>query len=325
MVGIVGCGIWSALMTSPTDYVAFVFSRWLGGGLGSAATTLGAGTIFDIIFLHQRGKAFTCYSMMTLFGTFVGPTFGGFIVEYSPWPIEYWWTVGVEIFVIILLFFLEETGFTRDTNTKSSNTTSPPDYPKAPSHWLPNRVATFFPGHRVVPPISLASNLRFAAGPFLIGICPVTLLSGIFLLIAFGWCVATSTLLPVFLQSPVPFGGYAFTPLQNAYFTFSQWLALLCAQGYGYLLNDRLPLYICQHPARGQQKQNGRLAARIPPLPHPPPCGRHPSHRPRARRPPVPSALHGPRAGHVSNLLCRALPGAVCHQLRSRVLCWACA
>ena len=101
-------------MTGPDDYIAFVISRWLGGTFGSAASTIGAGTVVDMFFLHQRGKAFTWYTISTLFGTQVGPTIGGFVVESNPWPIEFWWTVAVEGGLAILVFvFLEETRFSR--------------------------------------------------------------------------------------------------------------------------------------------------------------------------------------------------------------------
>lgn len=47
--------------------------------------------------------------------TLAGPTFSGFIVgNGSPWAVEYWYNVGLEGFVIFLIFFcLEETGWTR--------------------------------------------------------------------------------------------------------------------------------------------------------------------------------------------------------------------
>ena len=47
--------------------------------------------------------------------TLAGPTFSGFVVgSGAAWPIEYWYNVGLEGFVIFLiLFLLEETGWTR--------------------------------------------------------------------------------------------------------------------------------------------------------------------------------------------------------------------
>lgn len=56
MLGNLGMNIWSACMTSPNDYIPFIISRWLGGSFGSAPSTIGAGIILDIFYLHQRGK-----------------------------------------------------------------------------------------------------------------------------------------------------------------------------------------------------------------------------------------------------------------------------
>lgn len=56
MLGNLGMNIWSACMTSPDDYIPFIISRWLGGSFGSAPSTIGAGIILDIFYLHQRGK-----------------------------------------------------------------------------------------------------------------------------------------------------------------------------------------------------------------------------------------------------------------------------
>jgi hypothetical protein len=57
--------------------------------------------------------------------------------------VEYWYNVGLEAVVVILVFFfLEETGFTRPGG---------PVCPKLPEAFLPNRMATFFFTARVVP------------------------------------------------------------------------------------------------------------------------------------------------------------------------------
>lgn len=59
----------------------------------------------------------------------------------------------------------------------------------------------------------------FAVSQYLIGLSPVALLTGIYVMINFGWFVMINTLLTVFLQNPLE-GGYAFTPQQNAACTF---------------------------------------------------------------------------------------------------------
>ena len=159
--------------------------------------------------------------------TVLAPTFSGFIVSSAPWPVQYWYNVGVEALVVILTFlFLEETGFTRPGG---------PTYPTQPRAFLPNRMATFFFTTRVVPKQSFGetvsawrydfhshmltrsvSQLALAWSQVTIAISPVTIFCGAFLLVSFGWAVAVTTMLAVFLQTPVALGGYGFTARQNA-------------------------------------------------------------------------------------------------------------
>jgi len=80
MIAAIGMCSWSASSTNTNDYTSFVISRWLAGTFASVGTALGAGIIFDIFYLHQRGKAFACYGVGLLFGPVAGSTFSGFIV-----------------------------------------------------------------------------------------------------------------------------------------------------------------------------------------------------------------------------------------------------
>ena len=248
MVGTCVCSIWAVEMQDPNDYIPFVISRWLGGTFGVCPGTIGAGVIVDIFFLHQRGKAFAGYTLCQLFGALVGPTIGGLILHSNPWPVQIWWTVGVEATVIVLVFlFLEETQFDR----------RPGAQPVSRS-WISNRVATFFPGTKILPPkASRRINSPFSC--LLILICPVTFLAGLFLLLTFGFAVAVNTLLAVFLQSPLEAGGYGFTPTQNALFTFGQWVGIGVAFCHDAAFNDRVPLWACRRFGRGVWKPEFRL------------------------------------------------------------------
>ena len=96
------CGIWAATQTGADDYISFTISRLFGGMLGSVPSILGSGMIVDVFYLHERGKAFTTFSLCFLLGTVAGPTFGGFVVEHVNWPNEFWWTVGLQGAVAIL-------------------------------------------------------------------------------------------------------------------------------------------------------------------------------------------------------------------------------
>jgi hypothetical protein len=268
-------------MTHPSDYIPYVMSRLFAGFFGAVPTVLGPRIITDLFFLHQRGRAFTVLHMAFLFGTIAGPTFSGFVSAHSYFPVEFWWTVGLLGFTLICCFlFLEETGFDRVCLEKN---------PDIPNGRIANRIATFFPGNRVVGPTTwkktvcpntqiqahdpMPSHLipnkttqsnpyqqaEIAITPFQIGLCPATLIMGLFTLISFGFYVGVNALTPVWLQKPVTAGGYGFTLEQNAAFTFSHWAGIIVVQFYGHYLNDRVPLYLVRKFNNGVWKPEYRL------------------------------------------------------------------
>lgn len=238
MIGTLVCAVWSAVMVNEEDYIAFIMSRLLGGIFGAVPSTIGASNIVDIYYVHERGRAFTYFLLTSLLGTVAGPTFSGFIISGTSWPVEFWWIVGLEgALTIVVLLFLEETGFTRNSSDVAK-------WPVRPQSFLRNRIATFLPGTQVVKPLSVAESCRLALVPVIIAFCPVALIAGCFILVNFGWAVMISVLLTVFLQQPLSEGGYGFSTTQNAAFLFSIWVGLFAAQIYGAFLNDRLPLWL---------------------------------------------------------------------------------
>ncbi len=186
----------------------------------------------------------------------------GFIVNDLPWPVQFWYNVGLEALVALLcILFLDETGWTRPGSDV---------YPLLPAGFVQRKLATYAFTKRLTPQRSAREIGRSAVLPFLIGACPATMLVGVSMMIYFSWSVAVTTFLSVFLQEPLEAGGYAFSPKRNAAcqslfqspasrtisclliaVTFTQWVSIFAAQTYGYFANDRLPLYIC--------KRNGGL------------------------------------------------------------------
>ncbi|KAL8827458.1 MAG: hypothetical protein Q9191_003169 [Dirinaria sp. TL-2023a] len=227
-------------MTHSDQYIAFVMARLFGGLFGGTPPALGADTVVDLFYLHQRGKAFTVLNLSFLAGAVVGPTFSGFIVGSTSWTVQFWWSNGLEAAIIVLsLLFLEETFYDRTTGRKAAEKTKPDNF-------LARRWATFFRGSKLMPPISVAGSLKhFLIAPQ-IGICPVTILAGGLTLVDFGFAAFFNIILTVFLQNPLEKGGYAFTPTQNAEFLFSLWFGVIAAQLYGHFINDRIPLWVCR-------------------------------------------------------------------------------
>ncbi|KAK4946611.1 hypothetical protein LTR10_014463 [Elasticomyces elasticus] len=248
------CTVWAACCTGPGDYISFVLSRLFGCLAGSCATTVGASYITDTFFLHQRGKCFAFYTVMILLGTLAGPTFSGFIVGHGKsWTVEYWYNVGLEGFMILMIFlFLEETGWTRPGR---------PVFPIPSTSFIQRSIDVYlFRKPNVAQGMTNKETLRLAIMPLRIGLHPVGMLGGLFLMVVFGWSVGVNNLLAVFLQSPVSANGYGFTPNQNAEFTFSAWFGCILGQLYGLAFNDKLPLWICRRQG-GLWKPEYRLHA----------------------------------------------------------------
>ncbi|PYH89326.1 polyamine transporter [Aspergillus ellipticus CBS 707.79] len=242
------CAIWSACMTGKGDYERFVASRLFDGIFGSIPSILGVGAVYDMFFLHERGRAYAVFHVCFLFGTVAGPTFGGFIVQHTDWPWVFWWIVIAQGIVLTLAFlFMEDTVYPRDGKTL------PIAKPK--SFWA-NRMATLLP-HRTG--VSGAELRRIAGLPFRVGLSPVGLLIGIFQFASFGWFVATHSLLTVWLEKPVSVGGWGFSPQRNAFFIFALWVGLLTAELWGYLFNDRIALWVCRTRGKGVWKPEYRL------------------------------------------------------------------
>lgn len=140
-------------MTRSNQYGAFVAARLFGGLFGGTAPTLGADTIVDIFFLHQRGKAFTVLNLSFLAGVVVGPTMSGFIVGSTSWTVQFWWSNGLEgIIIILTLALLEDTYYDRTPEGGEYRG-------RWPENFFANRVATFFCGARMIPSISMAETV----------------------------------------------------------------------------------------------------------------------------------------------------------------------
>ena len=131
-------------------------ARLFGGLFGGTAPALGADTIVDMFFLHQRGKAFTALNLSFLAGVVVGPTLSGFIVGSTNWTVQFWWSNGLEGLIIILtLVLLEDTYYDRTSGGDECRS-------RWPESFIANRVATFFGGADVIPAISMADTVSRA-------------------------------------------------------------------------------------------------------------------------------------------------------------------
>ncbi|KAF2095729.1 cycloheximide resistance protein [Rhizodiscina lignyota] len=74
---------------SQTMVMLIVF-RFLAGFVGVAPTTIGSGTIADLIPRERRALYMSLWSMGPILGPVVGPIAGGFLAEAKGWRWEFW-------------------------------------------------------------------------------------------------------------------------------------------------------------------------------------------------------------------------------------------
>ncbi|KAF8998411.1 MFS general substrate transporter, partial [Cyathus striatus] len=103
------------------SFGALIFARVINAFGPSAAVGLGAGTVVDIFYFHQRGKAMGVFTLMLTNGGHISPIVGGYVAKSMGWRWCFW--VGAflnGVMFIICMAFLPETMFERD-NCKQIN------------------------------------------------------------------------------------------------------------------------------------------------------------------------------------------------------------
>ncbi|KAL9009958.1 MAG: hypothetical protein Q9173_005063 [Seirophora scorigena] len=96
-----------ALSTSLPMLTGF---RFLAGCAGSAALTIGGGTIADVMPPEKRGKAMAVYVMGPVLGPSLGPVAGGFLAQAVGWRWIFWLlTIVAGLMTIMTFLFLRET------------------------------------------------------------------------------------------------------------------------------------------------------------------------------------------------------------------------
>jgi MFS family permease len=133
------------------QFNSFIVSRFFSGFFGGVTGVLGPRILIDLFFLHQRGRAFTVFHWCLNFGSVGGPTLSAFISSGGSWALEFWWTVGLLGFTIIMCFlFMHNTAWIREAEAIN---VAPPE------GFIANRVATFLPGTKVTPKTSLRQTV----------------------------------------------------------------------------------------------------------------------------------------------------------------------
>ena len=84
--------------------------RFLAGCAGSAALTIGGGTIADVMPAEKRGKAMAVFVMGPVLGPSLGPVAGGFLAQAAGWRWIFWLlTIVGGLMTVLTFIFLKET------------------------------------------------------------------------------------------------------------------------------------------------------------------------------------------------------------------------
>ncbi|WPH03302.1 Hypothetical protein R9X50_00617900 [Acrodontium crateriforme] len=255
-IGELACQIWAAHCTGEGDYISFTLSRLFAGLFGAIPAILGSGYIIDMFFLHQRGKAFAVFEVLIIFAVVGGGTLSGFVAQTQPWQYVFIWTYGPLCAAIVgVLLFVEDTTYNRDPTQPSRE--------PMPKNYIQNRIATFVPGTKTqVKGTKRKELIQRAIIPFQITFAPISLLMGTYIFISLGLPIMQASTLATYLVPPEVAGGYGFSSLDLAFFTMTAWVGMGAAQVYGYLFNDKTPLWVARRRG-GKWHPEYRLANTI--------------------------------------------------------------
>ncbi|KAF9478103.1 MFS general substrate transporter [Pholiota conissans] len=105
-----------------TSFGTLVVARAINGFGPLAALGLGAGTVVDVFYSHQRGKAMGIFTLMLTNGAHLAPIVGGYVARDRGWRWCFW--VGAILngaMFIFSLLFMPETLFDRPDNDSTDN------------------------------------------------------------------------------------------------------------------------------------------------------------------------------------------------------------
>ncbi|KAF8161396.1 MFS general substrate transporter [Crassisporium funariophilum] len=89
-----------------TSYGTLILARAINGIGASAALGLGAGTVVDVFYMHQRGKAMGIFTLMQTNGAHLAPIIGGYVARDRGWRWCFWVGAILNAVMFIFIFFL---------------------------------------------------------------------------------------------------------------------------------------------------------------------------------------------------------------------------
>jgi len=106
------CYVWGAMANS---FQSLLWSNIIAAFAGSSTEALGAATVNDLYFLHERGSKMGIYMNAIAGGNTLGPLICGFIVTNLSWRWHKWIAVLLTALnFLTILLFVPETRYTRE-------------------------------------------------------------------------------------------------------------------------------------------------------------------------------------------------------------------
>ncbi|KAE8444769.1 hypothetical protein EG329_014229 [Mollisiaceae sp. DMI_Dod_QoI] len=92
------------------NIVSFLIFRFIAGCAGSSPSTIGGGTVADVIPVEKRGAAMAMTAIGPIFAPVIGPVAGGFIAQKLGWRWTCWIVaIAAGIWLVTALVFMRET------------------------------------------------------------------------------------------------------------------------------------------------------------------------------------------------------------------------
>ncbi|KAJ8116871.1 hypothetical protein OPT61_g1800 [Boeremia exigua] len=114
-LGVIGTSIWSAYIKSNGEWLARCI---IMGFFAAPVEALPEISITDVYFTHQRGSAMGVYALVLAGSNYFTPIICGFIADGQGWQwVFYWPAIFNALTLIFMIMFMEETNYTRASNT----------------------------------------------------------------------------------------------------------------------------------------------------------------------------------------------------------------
>ena len=107
--------VWAPHVTTNGQWIA---NKLLQGFFGAPVESLVEISLTDMYFTHERGFYISLYGVFLCMSQFIGPVMAGFIADGQGWKwVLYWCAIIAGVCLAIMLLFLEETNYARQSLT----------------------------------------------------------------------------------------------------------------------------------------------------------------------------------------------------------------